>query len=99
MSVQSAGNPANPTLIIYLLLKSNEESNEANFQYYLREGISEDDGCSHVILIDSKKARDLYRQAQTTHISFAEHRNADCLTHAANRCSTISKLMMYVHIH
>ncbi len=55
MLLQSTGGAENSPLIIYVLLESTEASNEANFQYYLREGISEDDGCLHIILTDPKR--------------------------------------------
>lgn len=46
-----------PTLIVYVLLDSTDEAFEANFRYYVREAIAEDDGCSHVILLDPKRVR------------------------------------------
>lgn len=58
--MQSTGSTAEPVLVIYVLLESTEASNEANFQYYLREGISENDGCLHIILVDPQRVRKLY---------------------------------------
>ena len=58
--LQSTGSTAEPVLVIYVLLESTEASNEANFQYYLREGIRENDGCLHIILVDPQRVSKLY---------------------------------------
>lgn len=42
-------------LIVYALLESKEQANADNFDYYLRQGIREDDGCLHIILVAADK--------------------------------------------
>ena len=42
-------------LVIFTLLESDDLENEANLRYYVREGIREDDGCTHIIIVDPDK--------------------------------------------
>lgn len=42
-------------LVVYQLLEDSDPENEANFQHYLREGIQERDGCTHVVLVDPSR--------------------------------------------
>ena len=54
-------------LVIYVLLESSDAANEDNFRYYLREGIRENDGCLHIILVDPQKVS-FHRSASSTHL-------------------------------
>lgn len=54
MQVQRKGKAEFP-LIIYVLLESEDVENEANFRYYVREAVREDEGCTHVILVDQRR--------------------------------------------
>jgi hypothetical protein len=42
-------------LVVYVLLESGDEANEANLRYYVREAIREEAGCTHIILVDPKR--------------------------------------------
>lgn len=42
-------------LVIYSYWQSDDPENEANLQYYVREGIREDDSSLHIILVDAKQ--------------------------------------------
>jgi len=42
-------------LVVYVLLETEDGANDANLHYFVREGIREDDGCTHIILVDPKR--------------------------------------------
>ena len=46
---------AEKPLVVYVLLETDDEANDVNLRYYVREGIREDDGCTHIILVDPKR--------------------------------------------
>ena len=59
-SLQAQARPQLPgraekPLVVYVLLETDDEANDANLRYYVREGIREDDGCTHIILVDPKR--------------------------------------------
>ena len=54
-SATELGEGKTSILIVYVLLESADEANDANFLFYVRESVEEDDGYTHVILIDPKR--------------------------------------------
>ena len=54
------------------MLSSDDPENYANFQYYLREGIREDDGCTHIIILDRALVR--YFSAHRCTVQFKQNK-------------------------